>query len=146
LIAPRSKCVYNSLIKTKQMFIWFVIPELVFPSIVTWVTFEKCFNLKIYAQWQHPELILCYSSQYPNTARRVLGSQECWHALSTNDAGSTGSYHVEEWISIHSYLLVLKDFHIKPDTLKLIEEKVEKALNTWAQEEIFWTEHEWLMF
>jgi hypothetical protein len=27
----------------------------------------------------------------------------------------------------------MKDLHIKPDTLTLIEEKVERASNTWAQ-------------
>jgi hypothetical protein len=56
-------------------------------------------------------------------------------ASSTNGAGSTGSYHVEELELIHSYLLVqssstrvIKELHIKPETLKLIEEKVGKSL------------------
>jgi len=56
-------------------------------------------------------------------------------ALSTNGAGSTGGQHVEEYKSIHSYLLVLsstlkwmKDLHIKPDILNLIEEKMGKSL------------------
>jgi hypothetical protein len=54
-------------------------------------------------------------------------------AFSTNNAGTTGSYHVEECKLIHFYLLVqssrlkskwIKDLHLKPETLKLIEEKV----------------------
>jgi hypothetical protein len=54
-------------------------------------------------------------------------------AFSTNGGCSTGGWHVEECKSIHSYLLVLiskwiKDLYIKPDTLKLIEEKVVKSL------------------
>jgi hypothetical protein len=55
-------------------------------------------------------------------------------AFSTNGAGTTGCYHVEECKLIHSYLLVLrsvkwiKELHIKPETLKLIEEKVGKSL------------------
>jgi hypothetical protein len=51
-------------------------------------------------------------------------------AFSTNGA-DTGSYHVEERELIHSYLLVknlkskwIKELHIKPETLKLIEEKL----------------------
>jgi hypothetical protein len=55
----------------------------------------------------------------------------------TNDSGSTGSQHVEECKLIHSYLKLkskwIKDLHIKPETLKLIEEKVVKASNTWKQ-------------
>ena len=53
--------------------------------------------------------------------------------FSTNGAGSTGGQHIEECKLIHSYLPVqssspslIKDLHIKPDTLKLIEEKVGK--------------------
>ena len=55
-------------------------------------------------------------------------------AFSTNGAGTTGGYHVEECELIHSYLLVkvkskwIKELHIKPETLKLIEEKVRKSL------------------
>jgi hypothetical protein len=56
-------------------------------------------------------------------------------AFSINGAGSTGGYHVEECKLIHSYLLVqssslkwIKEFHIKPETLKLIEEKVGESL------------------
>ena len=50
-------------------------------------------------------------------------------AFSTNCAGSTVSQCVEECKLIHSYLIVQsKDLHIKPDTLNLIEEKVEKNL------------------
>ena len=54
-------------------------------------------------------------------------------AFSTNGAGTTGGYHVEECELIHSYLLLLrsnkwiKELHIKPETLKLIEEKVGKS-------------------
>jgi hypothetical protein len=56
-------------------------------------------------------------------------------AFLTNGAGSTVSQHVEKWKLTHFYLLVkkikfkkIKDLHIKPDTLKLIEEKVGKSL------------------
>ena len=56
-------------------------------------------------------------------------------AFSTNVAGTTGGYHVEKCELIHSYLLVqkvktkwIKELHIKPETLKLIEEKVGKSL------------------
>jgi hypothetical protein len=61
-------------------------------------------------------------------------------AFSTNGAGTTGGYHVEECELIHSYLLVLrsskwiKELHIKPETLKLIEEKVGKSLKIWKRE------------
>jgi hypothetical protein len=56
-------------------------------------------------------------------------------AFSTNGGGSTGSQHVEECKLINLYLLVkevkskwIKNLHIKPDTLNLIEEKVGKIL------------------
>jgi hypothetical protein len=58
-------------------------------------------------------------------------------AFSTNGAGTTGCYHVEECELIHSYLLVLRsnlsrlrnsELHIKLETLKLIEEKVGENL------------------
>jgi hypothetical protein len=55
-------------------------------------------------------------------------------AFSTNGAGSTGSYHVEECeliILISCTKLKskwIKELHIKPETLKLIEEKVGKSL------------------
>jgi hypothetical protein len=46
--------------------------------------------------------------------------------FSTNGAGSTGGYHVEECELIHSYLLEksskskwIKELHIKSETLKL---------------------------
>jgi hypothetical protein len=67
-------------------------------------------------------------------------------AFSTNVAGSTGDQHVEECKSINSYLRVqsssqskskwIKGLHIKPDTLKLIEEKVRESLGhrgTWEK-------------
>ena len=51
-------------------------------------------------------------------------------AFSTNGAGTTGCYHVEECESTHSYFLVLRSkiSGLKPETLKLIEEKVGKSL------------------
>ena len=55
-------------------------------------------------------------------------------AFSTNGAGTTGSYHVEECESIYSYFFVqtqsnwIKELHIKPETLKFLEEKVGKSL------------------
>jgi hypothetical protein len=56
-------------------------------------------------------------------------------AFSTNGAGSTGGHHVEEWELIHSYLLVQssslsgsRNSTLKPEALKLIEEKVGKSL------------------
>ena len=60
-------------------------------------------------------------------------------AFSTNGAGTTGGYHVEECELIHSSPCTkvkskwIKELHIKPETLKLIEEKVGKSLEIWAQ-------------
>ena len=45
--------------------------------------------------------------------------------------------HVEEYKLIHSYLLVLSDLHIKPDTLKLIEKKPGESLEHMGKGEIF---------
>jgi hypothetical protein len=64
-------------------------------------------------------------------------------AFSTNSTGSTGHQNVEECKSIHSYLLVQgsspreSNLHIKPDTLKLIEEEVGKNLKHMGTGEIF---------
>jgi hypothetical protein len=63
-------------------------------------------------------------------------------AFSTNGAGTTGGYHVEECELIHSYLLVLRSnlsglIHIKPDIVKLIEEKVGKSLEDMGTGEKF---------
>jgi hypothetical protein len=56
-------------------------------------------------------------------------------SISTNGAGTSGGYHVEECELIHSYLLVQssslsgsKTSCIEPGTLKFIEEKVGKHL------------------
>ena len=54
-------------------------------------------------------------------------------AFSTNGAGTTGRYHVEEYKLIHSPCTKLKskwikELHIKPETLKLIEEKMGKSV------------------
>jgi hypothetical protein len=55
-------------------------------------------------------------------------------AFSTNGAGTTGGYHVEECELIHSSPCTkvkskwIKELHIKPETLKLIEKKVGKSL------------------
>jgi hypothetical protein len=64
--------------------------------------------------------------------------------FSTNGAGTTGSYHAEECELIHSYILVqssslkwMKDLHIKPETLKFIEEKVGKRLKDMGTGEKF---------
>jgi len=64
-------------------------------------------------------------------------------AFSTNGASSTGGQHVEEckFLSFLSPCAKLKsrwikDFHIKPDTLKLIE-KVRKSLEHMGTGEIF---------
>ena len=57
-------------------------------------------------------------------------------AFITNGAGLTGGHYVEQFILIHSYLPVQtqvqvdQDLHIKPDTLKLVEEKVGKSLES----------------
>ena len=40
----------------------------------------------------------------------------------------------------------IKDLHIKPETLKLIEKKWGRASSTWAQGNFSWTEHQYLMF
>jgi hypothetical protein len=65
-------------------------------------------------------------------------------AFSTNGAGTTGSYHVEECKLIHSYPLVqsnkskwIKDLHIKPEALNFIEEKVGKSLEDMGTGENF---------
>jgi hypothetical protein len=56
-------------------------------------------------------------------------------AFSTNGAGTSGGYHVDECELIHSYLLVQssslsgsKNSTKKPEALKFIEEKVGKSL------------------
>ena len=49
-------------------------------------------------------------------------------AFSTNYVGWIGGKHVEECKLIYSYLKWIKDRHIKPDTLNLVEEKVGKIL------------------
>ena len=55
-------------------------------------------------------------------------------AFSTNGAGTTGGHHVEEcelipFLSPCTKLKSkwIKELHIKPDTLKFIEEKLEKS-------------------
>ena len=53
-------------------------------------------------------------------------------AFSTNGAGTTGSYHVEECKFLSPCKKIkskwIKELHIQPESLKLIEEKVvEKA-------------------
>jgi hypothetical protein len=65
-------------------------------------------------------------------------------AFSTNGAGTTGGYHVEQFELIHSYLLILKvkskcikELHIKPETLKLLEEKLRKSLEDMGTGEKF---------
>ena len=56
-------------------------------------------------------------------------------AFSTNGAGITGGHHVEEmWIDpflspcTKRKPKLIKEFHIKPETLKLIEEKAKLIL------------------
>jgi hypothetical protein len=53
-------------------------------------------------------------------------------AFSTNGFGSTGGQRVEECKSTHSCRKLksklIKDLHIRPDTLKFIEEKVGNSL------------------
>ena len=65
-------------------------------------------------------------------------------AFSANGTGTTGDYHVEDCELIRSYLLVqssrligFKDLHIKPETLKLIEEKVGKSFKDMGTGEKF---------
>jgi hypothetical protein len=64
-------------------------------------------------------------------------------ASSTNGAGSTGSYHVEECELIHSYLLVQSSNLTKlknstyNQSMKLIEEKVGKTLEDMGTGERF---------
>jgi hypothetical protein len=64
-------------------------------------------------------------------------------AFSTNGAGTTGCYHVENCELIHFYLLLLRSnlvdqgLHIKPGTVKLIEEKVGKSLKDMGTGEKF---------
>jgi hypothetical protein len=65
-------------------------------------------------------------------------------AFSTNGAGTTDSYHVEECELIHSYILCtkakskwIKELHTKPETLKLIEEKVGESLEDMGTGEKF---------
>jgi hypothetical protein len=53
-------------------------------------------------------------------------------SFSTSGAAWTGSYHVEECELIHPCTKLkskcIKELHIKPETLKLIEQKVGKSL------------------
>jgi hypothetical protein len=60
-------------------------------------------------------------------------------AFSTDGAGTTGGYHVEECEMIHSYLLVLRSnlSRLRNSTLKLIEEKVGKTLEDMGTGEKF---------
>jgi hypothetical protein len=63
-------------------------------------------------------------------------------AFSTNGAGTTGFYYVEESELIHCYLLVLKskwikELHIKPEKLKFIEKKEGKTLEDMGTGEKF---------
>ena len=65
-------------------------------------------------------------------------------AFSTNGAGTTGSYHAEECKLIYSYHLVQssslsgsRNSTKKPETLKLIEEKVGKSLEDMGTGEKF---------
>jgi hypothetical protein len=63
-------------------------------------------------------------------------------AFSTNGAGTTGGFHVEECELIHSSCTKLKstwikELHIKPETLKLIEEKVGESLEDMGTGEKF---------
>ena len=72
--------------------------------------------------------------------REQKTSSEKKTAISTNGAGTTGGYHVEEWELIHSYLLVLRSNlsgHRKPETVKLTEEKVGKGLKDMGTGEKF---------
>jgi hypothetical protein len=64
-------------------------------------------------------------------------------AFSTNHSSSSSSYHVEDCKLIHFYLFGqssskwIKELHIKPETLKFIEEKVGKSLEDMGTGEKF---------
>jgi hypothetical protein len=62
-------------------------------------------------------------------------------AFSTHGADSTGGYHGEGCKLLHSYLILnskwIKELHIKPETLKLIEENVWKGLKDMGTGEKF---------
>jgi hypothetical protein len=62
-------------------------------------------------------------------------------AFSTNGAGTTGSYHVEECKFLSPCKKIkskwIKELLIKPETLKLIEEKVGKILEDMDTSEKF---------
>ena len=66
-------------------------------------------------------------------------------AFSTNNAGITGGYHVEECELIDPFLSLctkvkskwIKKLHIKPETVKLIEEKVGKTIEDMGTGEKF---------
>jgi hypothetical protein len=64
-------------------------------------------------------------------------------AFSTNGADVTGGQHIEECKLIHILSTctnlkskLIRNFHIKPETLNLIEEKVGKSLEHIAQGKI----------
>jgi hypothetical protein len=60
--------------------------------------------------------------------------------FSTNGAGSTGAYHVEEYELIHSFFSFstwIKELHIKPETLTPLKEKVGKCLEDMGTGEKF---------
>jgi hypothetical protein len=64
-------------------------------------------------------------------------------AFSTNGASTTGSYQVEECKLIHSYPCTnikfkwIREVHIKPEIVKLIEGKVGKSLEDMGTGEKF---------
>jgi hypothetical protein len=52
-------------------------------------------------------MVTCYLTKEQETSN---GVKEKKIAFSTNGAGSSGTQHVEEWKSVHSYLLVQISF------------------------------------
>ena len=81
-------------------------------------------------RWTHTPMVTWSSTRElkPPSGRKT--------AFSTNGAGG---YHIEECELIHFYLLVLRSnlSGLKPETLKLIEEKVGKSLEDMGTREKF---------
>ena len=80
-----------------------------------------------------------FGSPHSHLHRLVLARKKT--AFSTNVAGTTGGYHVEECEFLSLCTKVnskwIRELHIKPGTLKLIEEKVGESLEDMGTGEKF---------
>jgi hypothetical protein len=84
---------------------------------------------------------------YGHLTRELKPSSGKRTAFSTNGALSYRRMHVDPFLSSCTKIKSkwIKELHIKPDTLKLIEEKVGKNLEDMAQGKNFWIEQQWIV-